>query len=217
MKSDLQLKSDITSELAWDPAVKASAIGVAVEDGVVTLTGDLDSYAEQKAVEKAVRRVAGVRGVVLGLEVKLAPGQQRADSDIAKAALAALRWHASVPHERLQLQVDDGWVTLGGDVDWHFQLAAAEQCVRPLVGVRGVTSNIIVKPRAGAGDLSGEILEALTRHAQRAGRKIEVRVQGGTVTLQGTVESLSERDAAVAAAEATRGVSSVVDRLSIRG
>lgn len=217
MKSDLELKSDITSELAWDPAVRAAAVGVAVEDGVVTLTGELDSYAEQKAVEKAVRRVAGVRGVVLELEVKLAPEQQRADSDIAKAALAALRWHASVPHERLQLQVTDGWVTLAGDVDWHFQLAAAEQCVRPLVGVRGITNTVTVKPRAGATDVSSEILEALTRHAQRAGRKIDVRVQGGTVTLHGTVESLVERDAAVAAAAATRGVSSVVDRLSIRG
>jgi len=216
MKSDQELKRDVMSELAWDPAVQAEAIEVNVEDGVATLAGELASYAERKSVEKAVRRVAGVRGVVLQLEVRLAPAQQRADSDIAKAALAALRWHASVPHERLQLAVDDGWVTLGGDVDWHFQLAAAEQCVRPLVGVRGITNNIAVKPRAGDADPSGEILEALTRHAQQGGRRIDVRVQGGTVTLQGTVGSLVERDAAVAAAAATRGVSNVVDRLSIR-
>lgn len=162
-----------------------------------------------------MRRVAGVRGIALELDVKLTPESKRSDSEIAKAALHALRWHSWVPNERLQVEVEDGWVTLSGEVDWHYQLASAEQCVRPLLGVRGITNNITVKPRVSEKDVSNEIIGALTRHAQREARKIEVIVDGGTVTLEGDVDSLSEHDAALGAAAATRGVSRVVDHLSV--
>lgn len=215
MKTDAQLKSDVTSELAWDPAVNATAIGVMVKEGVVTLTGHLDSFAEKHAVERAVRRVAGVRGLALELDVRLAPEHQRSDSEIAKAALHALQWHSWVPNERLQVEVEDGWVTLGGEVDWHYQLTSAEQCVRPLVGVRGVTNRITVKPRVSEKDVSNEIISALTRHARREARKIEIAVEGGVVTLEGAVDSLPDHDAALAAAAATRGVSRVVDHLAV--
>ena len=217
MKTDSQLKSDVTAELAWDPAVNATAVGVQVEDGLVTLTGHLDSYAEKHAIEKAVRRVPGVRGIALELDVRIAAGQAPGDSDIAKAALHALRWHSWVPHERIQVEVEDGQVTLSGEVDWHYQLSSAEQCVRPLRGVRGLTNRITVKPRVSGTDVSGEIVAALTRHAQREARRIAVEVDGGVVTLRGDVDSLPEHDAALAAAAATRGVSRVVDRLSVTG
>ena len=217
MKSDLELKDDVLSELAWDPTVHADAIDVTVKDGVVALSGHLGTYAEQRAVEKAVRRVTGVRGVALDLEVRLAPGHERGDSDIARAAIAALQWHAWVPHERLHVQVQDGWVTLSGEVDWHYQLASAEQCIRPLLGVRGITNNITVRSRVSERDVSNQIIGALKRHAQREASRIEVDVHGSVVTLEGAVDSLPEHDAALAAAAATRGVSRVVDHLSITG
>lgn len=215
MKSDLELRQDILSELAWDPAVNAQAIEVSVKDGRVTLSGELGTYGEKRAVEKAVRRVSGVRGVALDLDVQLRPEHRRSDSDIARAAFAALKWHAWVPHERLHVQVDDGWVTLTGEVDWHYQLASAEQCIRPLVGVRGITSKITVRARVSGDDVSREIIGALRRHAQREARRIDVDVQGGVVTLEGDVDSIAEHDAALAAAAATRGVSRVVDHLSV--
>jgi osmotically-inducible protein OsmY len=217
MKTDLQLKDDVLSELAWDPAVHAQAIDVTVKDGLVALSGHLGTYAEKRAVEKAVRRVTGVRGLALDLDVQLAPEHRRTDSDIARAALAALQWHAWVPHERLHVQVEDGWVTLTGQVDWHYQLASAEQCIRPLLGVRGITNRITVKSPVTESEVSRQIVGALTRHAQREANRIEVDVQGSVVTLAGTVDSLPEHDAVVAVANATRGVSRVVDHLAIAG
>jgi osmotically-inducible protein OsmY len=217
MKTDLQLKDDVLSELAWDPAVHAQAIDVTVKDGVVALSGHLGTFAEKRAVEKAVRRVTGVRGLALDLDVQLAPEHRRTDSDIARAALAALQWHAWVPHERLHVQVEDGWVTLTGQVDWHYQLASAEQCIRPLLGVRGITNRITVKSPVTESEVSRQIVGALTRHAQREANRIEVGVQGSVVTLAGTVDSLPEHDAVVAVANATRGVSRVVDHLAIAG
>jgi osmotically-inducible protein OsmY len=217
MKTDLQLKDDVLSELAWDPAVHAQAIDVTVKDGLVALSGHLGTYAEKRAVEKAVRRVTGVRGLALDLDVQLAPEHRRTDSDIARAALAALQWHAWVPHERLHVQVEDGWVTLTGQVDWHYQLASAEQCIRPLLGVRGITNRITVKSPVTESEVSRQIVGALTRHAQREANRIEVGVQGSVVTLAGTVDSLPEHDAVVAVANATRGVSRVVDHLAIAG
>jgi osmotically-inducible protein OsmY len=217
MKTDLQLKDDVLSELAWDPAVHAQAIDVTVKDGVVALSGHLGTFAEKRAVEKAVRRVTGVRGLALDLDVQLAPEHRRTDSDIARAALAALRWHAWVPHERLHVQVEDGWVTLTGQVDWHYQLASAEQYIRPLLGVRGITNRIAVKSPVIESEVSRQIVGALTRHAQREANRIDVDVQGSVVTLAGTVDSLPEHDAVVAVANATRGVSRVVDHLAIAG
>jgi len=217
MKSDLELKDDVLSELAWDPTVHADAIDVMVKDGVVALSGHLGTYAEKRAVEKAVRRVTGVRGVALDLDVRLAPEHERGDSDIARAAIAALQWHAWVPHEHLHVHVQDGWVTLTGEVDWHYQLASAEQCIRPLTGVRGITNRITVRSRVSERDVSNQIIGALKRHARREASRIEVDVQGSVVTLEGAVDSLPEHDAALAAAAATRGVSRVVDHLSITG
>jgi len=215
MKTDAQIKADVTAELAWDPSIHATAVGVVVKDGLVTLTGHLDSLAEKHAVERAVRRVSGVRGIAVELEVKPAGEHRRGDAEIAKAALAALRWHSWVPEEHVKVEVEDGWVTLSGEVDWRYQATSAEQCVRPLTGVRGVTNNIGVKPRVSEKDISEEITAALTRHAQREASHIGVEVDGGVVTLKGQVHSLPEHEAALGAAWATRGVSRVVDKLEI--
>lgn len=216
MKTDMQLKADVASELAWDPAINAAGVGVTAKDGVVTLTGHLDSFAEKHAAERAVRRVAGVRGIAIELDVKLGSEQKRSDSEVAQAAIAALRWHSWVPSERIKVEVEDGWVTLMGEVDWRYQLTSAEQSVRTLVGVRGLTNKIVIKPQANEKDICAEISAALTRHAQREASHIAVAVDGGVVTLTGDVDSLAEHEAAIGAAWSTRGVGRVVDRLEVR-
>lgn len=215
MKNDFQLKADVTDELAWDPAINSAAIGVAVKDGVVTLSGQLTTFAEKHAVERAVRRVAGVRAVALDLDVKLAPEHKRTDAEIAEAAIAAMRWHSLVPEDRVKVQVEDGWVTLTGEVDWGYQYASAEQAVQTLTGVRGVTNGITIKARVSAKDLGKQIEAALMRHAQREAQHIQVAVEGGVVTLSGKVDSIAERDAAVGTAFSARGVSRVVDHLRV--
>lgn len=215
MKTDLELRRDVEAELAWDPAVTAEGVGVAVTDGVVTLSGQLATFAEKDAVEHAVRRVAGVRGLALDLQVTLGQNHQRTDSEIALAASHALRWNSLVPDERIQLRVENGWVTLSGEVDWAHQVANAEQSVRSLVGVRGLYNRIVVRPRADSHDIAGQIGAALTRHAQREAQRIGIAVDGATVTLTGRVGSLREREAAVGAAVATRGVARVIDHLVV--
>ncbi len=215
MKTDAHIKADVTDELAWDPAVNATGIGVAVKDGVVTLTGHLDSYAEKHAVERAVKRVAGVRGIALELDVKLAAEHKRSDSDIAQAAATALQLNSLVPDEKIQVLVENGRVTLTGEVDWSYQLASAEQCVRPLAGVSGLSNRITIKSRASSKDVGAQITAALTRQAAREAKHITVEVEGSVVTLWGKVHSLAEREAAVGAAFSARGVSRVVDKLEV--
>lgn len=215
MKTDLQLKSDVSAELAWDPAVNATNVGVAVKNGVVTLGGEVDTYLQKHAVERAVHRVSGVRGIALDLQVRLAPGHARSDADIAQAALHALRWHSLVPEGRVQVEVEDGRVTLTGEVDWGYQSASAEQCVHPLVGVRGVTNGIRLRQRADPARVREEITAAFARHARREAQHISIEVDGGVVTLTGKVSSLPEHEAAIGTAYAAKGVTRVVDHLEV--
>lgn len=215
MKTDAQLKDDVLAELAWDPAVNPRALDVAVKDARVTLTGHLDTLAQKHAVERAVRRVAGVRGVALELDVRLVEDHQRGDAEVAQAAEAALRWNSLVPDDHVKVEVHDAWVTLTGEVDWPYQFSSAEQCVRPLTGVRGITNLVTLKPHVRGGDIARQIAAALMRHAEREARQLDIEVDGGTVTLSGTVASLAEHDAAIGAAFGTRGVTSVVDKLQV--
>jgi osmotically-inducible protein OsmY len=215
MKSDSELKAHVTAELEWDPEVELSGIRVAAQDGVVTLSGTVNTAAEMEAVQRAVRRVGGVRGIALELDVQLAPCHCRSDTEIAQAALAALRWHASVPEERIQVSVDEGVVTLAGEVDWAYQRASADEAMRHLVGVRQVVDRITVSPRASAAGIEDKIRSALTRHAERVAQHIHVSVEGGVVTLDGEVETLAEHDAALGTAFSAPGVSRVVDHLRV--
>jgi osmotically-inducible protein OsmY len=217
VKTDAQLKADVTDELAWDPGVDASHIGVMVEDGVVTLAGHLDSFAEKHAAERAARRVPGVRALAIDLEVRLPASHQRTDADIAKAATAALRLNALVPLGQVKVKVENGWVTLTGEVDWTYQYATAEQCIRPLAGVRGLFNHITIRPRVDGREIGEEITAALTRQALREARHIDVKVEGAVVTLSGKVHSKAEHDAAVGVAFSTHGVAHVVDHLQVAG
>jgi osmotically-inducible protein OsmY len=215
MKSDSQIKTDVMEELAWDPEIDANGIGVMVTSGVVTLTGHLNTYAEKYAVEKAVRRVAGVRGIAIELDVKLSIEHKRSDSEIALAAIAALRWNTLVPDERVKVEVSNGWVTLTGELDWSYQSNSAAQSIRSLMGVRGLTNKITLKPMASSSDIVGQISAALKRQAEREAKHIGIEVDGSAVTLRGKVHSLAEHDAAVGAAYTARGVARVIDKLEI--
>jgi osmotically-inducible protein OsmY len=217
VKTDAQLRADVTDELAWDPALDASNVGVTVKDGVVTLTGHLHSFAEKHSIERAVRRVGGVRGIAMELDVKLPAEHRRSDSEIALAATAALGLNSLVPAGKVQVEVENGWVTLTGELDWGYQFASAEQSIRPLPGVRGLYNRIIIKPRVDGKDLGAQIAAALARQAIREARHIDIAVEGGVVTLSGKVHSMAEHDAAIGVAFSAKGVSHVVDHLRVSG
>jgi osmotically-inducible protein OsmY len=215
VKTDADLKRDVTAELAWDPAVKATAIGVAVKAGVVTLTGHLETFAEKYAAERALRRVAGVQAIALELDVKLSPDHKRSDTDIATSAEQALKWNTLVPPEDIRLTVDHGWVTLRGEVEWDYQRRSAEEAIRPLMGVVGTSNEITLRIKPKAADLSRKIEDALMRQALREAKKIQVGVDGTTVTLNGTVHSWHERDAVQGVAWAAPGVHAVINQLRV--
>lgn len=214
-KSDMALKRDVEAELNWDPAVHANAVGVAAKDGVVTLTGHIDTLAEKRAIEKALRRVEGVRAIALELDVRLSAGHRRSDTDIAAFAEQALKWNTAVPADRIRLVVDKGWVTLQGEVEWHYQRTAAESAVRMQTGVVGITNQIAVKPKVSAANLQAQIGQALRRQVEREIDHIKVDVEGSKVTLRGTVNSWHERDAAQGVAWSAPGVVAVVNELRV--
>lgn len=215
MKTDADLKREIEAELAWDPAVKSTAIGVAVRNGVVTLSGHLENYAEKWAVEDALRRVAGVTAIALELDVRLSPEHQRNDTEIARAAESALIWHSRVPADDIRLTVDKGWITLQGEVEWDYQRKSAEKTLQNLQGVAGVINHLTLKHKPVPGDLQDRIRAALTRQAEREAKHIDIAVQDDTVILQGTVHSWKELEAAQGAAWSAPGVRSVISQLKV--
>jgi osmotically-inducible protein OsmY len=217
MKNDKELGADITAELLWDPAVDATGIAVSVKDGVATIGGQVRTFAQNDAVARAVHRIAGVRGLVMRLEVKLDPDHKRSDEELTEAALYALRWNSLVPDHKVKVEVEDGWLTLTGEVDFEYQRASAEQCIGPLVGIFALDNKITLKEHVDAGDIGLGISAALARHARREAEHISVEVDGGEVTLRGKVGSLPDHDAAVGTALATKGVWRVVDELVITG
>jgi len=214
--SDKDLRQFIIDELDFEPSVDAANIGVAVENGVVTLSGHVASYAEKMAAEAAVRRVKGVRAIAEEIEVRFPFDKKTADDEIAKRTLDIIRWNATVPQDRIQVTVQDGWVTLGGQVDWWYQKNAAADAVRKLSGVSGVINNVTIRPRVQPVDVKRKIEDAFKRRAEIDTQGIRVAVtDGGKITLQGSVHDWQERIAAVDAAWSAPGVVSVDDRLSI--
>lgn len=217
MKSDAQLKKDVVEELAWEPSINATAVGVAVKDGVVTLSGHLNTYAEKNSIERAVGRVSGVRAVAVELDVKLDPDHKKSDSEIAAAAESALKWQSLLPVDRIRVKVEKGFITLSGEVDWDYQRRNAEKTVRSLIGVVGVYNTITLKPSVMPSNVEARISQALTRHAQDEAKNIHVSVQGSTVTLRGKVDSWIERNAVINAAWAAPGVTLVKNEMVVAG
>lgn len=214
-KTDVQLQRDVIDELRWDPRVGPAEIGVAAKDGVVTLTGSVDSNARKYAAIHTAERVAGVKALADDLVVKLPSALRRSDTEVAHAALNALKWNIEVPDDKVKVRVDDGWIILEGEVDWQFQRSAAEECVRWLNGVRGVTNSIRLKPRAFAPEVRTRIQDALKRNAELDANRISVEAINGKVTLRGTVRSWTERKDAEHAAWAAPGVTMVEDLITV--
>ena len=214
MKSDLEVRQDVERELAWDPRIDAANIAVAAKQGVVTLTGQVRNFIEKWEAEDAAKRVAGGIGIANDLEVTLV-GPAVSDTDLAERVSMALQWNAAVPADAIKAVVSDGWVTLEGSVQWYHQKAAAEDAVRSLHGVRGVTNLISIDNPVDPQDLSGRISEALTRNAHIDARNVTVRAEGHTVVLEGSVRTWAEREEAEKAAWAAPGVTSVENRLVV--
>jgi osmotically-inducible protein OsmY len=215
MSDDTQLQSNVLAELKWRPSVDSAHIGVTADDGIVTLTGQVQHYTEKLAAENAAKDVFGVRGIANDIKVEPEGSLKQSDKDIAAAAIGALKWDFEVPAGKVKVVVNDGWVTLDGTVDWQFQRDAADRCVRYLRGVIGVTNEISIKPSAKWIDVKIKIEDAFRRNADLDARRISVVTSDGRVTLTGTVRTWAERDTAVSSAWAAPGVTWVEDDLVI--
>ena len=216
MKTASLLREEVIEELNARPSLSPAAIGVAVENGVVTLSGYVDNFVQKREASEAAKHVTGVRGLADEIEVRLPGLNLRSDSDIANAAQTSMEWNVSIPRNQVQVTVENGWVTLTGSVSAYYQRMAAETTVRPLMGVRGLSNQILVQPSpAAAADVRERIISALARNALVEASRIRVLADGGRVTLEGSVHSWAERDAVSRAAWAAKGVTEVVNHLEV--
>jgi osmotically-inducible protein OsmY len=215
MKSDNEIREDVIHELRWDPQVRApEAIGVAVKDGAVTLTGHTSTYAEKLAAVRAAARVYGVKAVADELVVRLAE-DPRDDSDIAQAIAHVLEWNTQIPTGKVLAQVQAGWVTLEGHVDWDYQRREVERMVRHVRGVVGVTNSIAVEPPVRPDEVAAKIEDAFKREAEVDARHVRVEISDHTAQLYGHVHSINEATAAAAAAASAPGVATVENHLVV--
>lgn len=215
MLHDNELKKAVLAELNWEPSLSAAHIGVTAEAGIVSLSGHVESFLEKQAAETAVRRVKGVKGLAEGIEVRLPFSVKHGDDEIAAAAVTRLGWNASIPLDAIKVKVEKGWVTLTGQVKWHYQSEAAEEDIRWLRGVVGVYNQITVRPTVDTGKLSDDITKALHRSWFYNPKTIFVTAEGGNVRLTGTANSWHERQVATATAWAAPGATSVENDISI--
>lgn len=215
MKTDARIKQDVQAELSWEPSIDETKIGVTVDDGVVTLSGKVNSYAKKIAAEKAAKRVQGVKAVAEDIEVGYADSAKPNDTEIAKAAVNAIKWDTSIPDGKVMVKVENSWVYLSGEVGWDFEKSAAKLAVQNLKGVRGVVNSIKLKSELEPKDIKNRIGEAFKRSATIDSNKVKVWVDGDTVTLTGTVNSIKEKEDAQRAAYHAPGVFKVKNNIKV--
>lgn len=215
MRTDAEIQKDVIAQLKWEPFLNPSEIGVAVNDGVVTLSGHVDSYGKKIGAELAAKKILGVRAVAEDITVGLSPIYRRTDTEIAEAVVNALKWHTAVQQNKIKIKVEEGVVTLEGVVDWNFERQNAADAIRNLAGVVRVNNFVSVAPYTTPKDVKEKIREALRRSATVDSDKIAVSLVGSEVVLSGTVRSLAEKEDAEMAAWSGRGISSVENRLQI--
>ncbi len=215
MQTDTELQRDVMDELKWEPTIKAAEIGVRVKDGVVTLSGDVDTYYKKRAAEQAAARVFGVKAVTEEIQVRLPGSLKRSDEEIARAVSNVLDWSVTVPHGHVKVQVQDGMVTLSGEADWGYQKFATEEAVRQLMGVVSVNNQITIKPAVKPQDVKDQIENAFRRNALLDARRVTVETRGGKVILRGSVRTWAEREQVERAAWAAPGVSEVESTIGI--
>lgn len=216
MSGDMQLKKHVEDELSWEPGVEAAAIGVAVKDAIVTLSGYVASFGEKRTAEQVVMRIRGVKALANEIEVKFLADSGRTDEDIARAAVSVLNWNSAIPENGIKVKVTHGWITLEGAVDWNYQRMSAERLTEDLMGVKGVTNLLTLKAAPVRADVKQRIESALKRNAEVDAQGIQVAVQGNTVILSGTATSLAERIAAERAAWKAGGVNIVENNILVK-
>lgn len=215
MQTDSEIQKNITDQLRWEPFLNPAEIGVAVKDGIVTLTGQVDSYSKKIGAELAVKKIAGVKAVAEEIHVGPSPSYLRTDTELAAAVANALKWHTAVTEDKIKIMVEKGVISLSGEVDWNYQRQAAVDAVKNLAGVTRINNYIVIKPGVTSKDVRQRITSALQRNATLDADKIVVELLGNKVLLSGTVRSLAEKDDAEVAAWAAPGVSSVENRLGV--
>ncbi|QCX38567.1 BON domain-containing protein [Aureibaculum algae] len=215
MRTDFSIKEDVLDELEWQPSIDETQIGVTVKDGVVTLSGTVDSYVKKREAEKAARSVVGVKAVAEDIEVKYGTTSHKSDTEIATAAVSALKWNIAVPENKIDVKVEDGWVYLTGEVKWEFEKKAAKKAIENLTGVKYVVNNISLKNNIDISDIETKIKKAFERSADIDANNISVKTEGHTVKLSGKVHSLKEKDEARNTAYFAPGVWSVDNELEV--
>jgi osmotically-inducible protein OsmY len=215
MRTDTQIQNDVMAELSWDASVQAKQIGVGIKDGIVILNGEVDSLAEKLSAERAALRVKGVRSVVVELDVRLPGNNQKTDIEIARTVTQVLNWSAQRALHDLMVVVEKGWVTLSGHVTWNYQRRLASTLVRSLMGVRGVTDCIELKPLLSLADVKSQINSALKRHVLLNNCIIDITAHEDEVVIKGQVHSLAEHSMVLHSVWSTPGVRTIVDQMDI--
>jgi osmotically-inducible protein OsmY len=215
MKTDFEIQKNVMEQLKWEPILDAAEIGVSVKNGIVTLSGQVNSYAKKLAAERAAKKVGGVKAVAEDIEVHIWSDKQKTDLEIAQAVVNALKWHAAVADEKIKVKVENGYVTLSGQVDWGYERNMAKTAIENLDGVKMVVNEITIKPKPMAGDISKKINSAFQRYASIDANKVKVSVTANKVTLTGAVRSWSEREDAEDAAWSAPGVNQVINNIVV--